>query len=262
MSNLKNENKRVINLYSSGNFLSLSKTKYRSIENPRCKSIIKLNDKMPQIINYSYHISEEENKDEIIKSLKDKILLLEGKIKYLEEKLYEKNKKTIEFQPISFINKFQTINTTNKHEILFKSNKDLSRNKLSNFLKNNSNIKIKRNFSMNNLSENILNGSKDEKKINKKNHNLVRSFSQLEKDRLLRTQIKIHCKERKYSPLIPKIPKKYKGDSINNSSTTVNFSNNITWGTDTKSFTKNQIEEQLNKIKIRTENLLKSCFNM
>ena len=121
---------------------------------------------MPQIINYSYHISKEENKDEIIKSLKDKILLLEGKIKYLEEKLYEKNKKTIEFQPISFINKFQTINTTNKHEILFKSNKDLSRNKLSNFLKNNSNIKIKRNFSMNNLSENILNGSKDEKKIN------------------------------------------------------------------------------------------------
>ena len=261
MSNLKNENKRVINLYSSGNFLSLSKTKYRSIDNPRSKSIIKFNDKMPQIINYSYNISEEENKDEIIKSLKDKILLLEKKIKYLEDKLNETNKKTIEFQPISLINKFETINTVNKEELLFKSNNDLSRNKLSNFLKYNTNIKIKKNFSTNNLS-NFLSGTKDEKKINKKNYNLVRSFSQLEKDRLLRTQIKIHCKERKYSPLIPKIPKKYKGDSINNSSTTVNFSNNITWGTDTKSFTKNQIEEQLNKIKLRTENLLKLCFNM
>ena len=63
MSNLKNENKRVINLYSSGNFLSLSKTKYRSIDSPRSKSNIKFNDKMPQIINYSYHISKEENKD-------------------------------------------------------------------------------------------------------------------------------------------------------------------------------------------------------
>ena len=261
MSNLKNENKRVINLYSSGNFLSLSKTKYRSIDNPRSKCIIKFNDKMPQIINYSYNISEEENKDEIIKSLKDKILLLEKKIKYLEDKLNETNKKTIEFQPISLINKFETINTVNKEELLFKSNNDLSRNKLSNFLKYNTNIKIKKNFSTNNLS-NFLSGTKDEKKINKKNYNLVRSFSQLEKDRLLRTQIKIHCKERKYSPLIPKIPKKYKGDSINNSSTTVNFSNNITWGTDTKSFTKNQIEEQLNKIKLRTENLLKLCFNM
>ena len=44
MSNLKNENKRVINLYSSGNFLSLSKTKYRSIDSPRSKSNIKFND--------------------------------------------------------------------------------------------------------------------------------------------------------------------------------------------------------------------------
>ena len=100
-------------------------------------------------------------------------------------------------------------------------------------------------------------------KKKKKNYNLVRSFSQLEKDRILRTQIKIHCKERKFSPLIPKIPKKYKGDSINNSSTTVNFSNNITWGTETKqSFSKSQFEEQLNKLKFRTENLLKKCFNM
>ena len=112
---------------------------------------------------------------------------------------------------------------------------------------------------MSNLSDNLYTMNQEKKK----NYNLVRSFSQLEKDRILRTQIKIHCKERKFSPLIPKIPKKYKGDSINNSSTTVNFSNNITWGTDTKqSFSKSQFEEQLNKLKFRTENLLKKCFNM
>ena len=249
---INNENKRIINLYSSGNFLNSTKTLFKSIDN----SNYKFNERMPQIFNYSYHISENENKDEIIKKLKKKIIELEEKIKHLEDKLSDKNMKKIEFHPIS--NKFETLDTS-KQEILYKSNVDLSRNNLSYLLKSNSNIKLKKNLNISNSTGNIFEMNRKNKN---KNYNLVRSFSQLEKDRLLRTQIKIHCKERKYSPLIPKIPKKYKGDSINNSSTTVNFSNNITWGTDTKSFTKNQIEEQLNKIKIRTENLLKSCFNM
>ena len=256
MSNFINDKKRIINLYSSGNLLISSKTIFRSIDNSRSKSSFKVNEKIPQIINYSYHLSEEENKNEIIKKLKKKILNLNQKIKNLEEKLKEKNKKKNEIQVNN--NQFETINTI-KQDILFKSNIDLSKNKLNNFLKKNSNIKIKKNLSMSNLSDNVFTINQEKKK----NYNLVRSFSQLEKDRILRTQIKIHCKERKFSPLIPKIPKKYKGDSINNSSTTVNFSNNITWGTETKqSFSKSQFEEQLKKLKFRTENLLKKCFNM
>lgn len=141
MSNFINDKKRIINLYSSGNFLSSSKTIFRSIDNSRSKSSFKVNEKIPQIINYSYHLSEEENKDEIIKKLKEKILHLEQKVKNLEEKLKEKNKKKNEIQVNN--NQFETINTI-KQDILFKSNIDLSRNKLTNFLKKNSNIKIKK----------------------------------------------------------------------------------------------------------------------
>ena len=251
---INNENKRIINLYSSGNFLNSTKTLFKSIDN----SNFKLNEKMPEIFNYSYHISENENKDEIIKKLKEKILELEEKVKNLEDKLIDKNKKKIEFHPISSINKFENLNTS-KQEILYKSNIDLSRNNFSNLLKSNTNIKIKKSLNISNSTGNIFEINRKNKK---KNYNLVRSFSQLEKDRILNTQIKIHCKERKFSPLIPKIPKKYKGESINISSFTFNFNNNIFSGNDSSNFSRYQIEEQLNKIKIRIENLFKKCFKL
>ena len=249
---INNENKRIINLYSSGNFLNSTKTLFKSIDN----SNYKLNEKRPQIFNYSYHISENENKDEIIKKLKKKIIELEEKIKHLEDKLSDKNMKKIEFHPIS--NKFETLDTS-KQEILYKSNVDLSRNNLSYLLKSNSNIKLKKNLNISNSTGNIFEMNRKNKN---KNYNLVRSFSQLEKDRILNTQIKIHCKDRKYSPLIPKIPKKYKGESINLSSFTVNFNNNIFPGYDSNNFSRNQFEEQLNKIKISVENLFKKCFKL
>jgi hypothetical protein len=249
---INNENKRIINLYSSGNFLNSTKTLFKSIDN----SNYKFNERMPQIFNYSYHISENENKDEIIKKLKKKIIELEEKIKHLEDKLSDKNMKKIEFHPIS--NKFETLDTS-KQEILYKSNVDLSRNNLSYLLKSNSNIKLKKNLNISNSTGNIFEMNRKNKN---KNYNLVRSFSQIEKDRILNTQIKIHCKDRKYSPLIPKIPKKYKGESINLSSFTVNFNNNIFPGYDSNNFSRYHFEEQLNKIKIRTENLFKKCFNL
>ena len=194
---INNENKRIINLYSSGNFLNSTKTLFKSIDNYNYK----FNERMPQIFNYSYHISENENKDEIIKKLKKKIIELEEKIKHLEDKLSYKNMKKIEFHPIS--NKFETLDTS-KQEILYKSNVDLSRNNLSYLLKSNSNIKLKKNLNISNSTGNIFEMNRKNKN---KNYNLVRSFSQLEKDRILNTQIKIHCKDRKYSPLIPKYQK-------------------------------------------------------
>ena len=65
---INNENKRIINLYSSGNFLNSTKTMFKSIDN----SNYKLNEKLPLIFNYPYY-----NKDEIIKKLKEKIFKLE-----------------------------------------------------------------------------------------------------------------------------------------------------------------------------------------
>ena len=90
MSHFINDRKKIINC---GKSLSSAKSTFRNIDSGS-KSSFKVNEKIPQIINYSYHISEEENKDEIIKILKEKILFLEQKINNLEEKLtFEKNKK-------------------------------------------------------------------------------------------------------------------------------------------------------------------------
>ena len=95
---------------------------------------------------------------------------------------------------------------------------------------------------------------------NEKKYNLVSRFSQLERDKILNTQINVHFKERKFSPLIPKIQKKYNAESINISSFTFNFNNNIFSGIESNIFPRFQIEEQLKKIK-RIENLFKKCFN-
>ena len=65
---INNENKRIINLYSSGNFLNSTKTMFKSINN----SNYKFNEKLTLIFNYPYY-----NKDEIIKKLKEKIFKLE-----------------------------------------------------------------------------------------------------------------------------------------------------------------------------------------
>ena len=246
MSHFINDRKKIINC---GNSLSSAKSTFRNIDSGS-KSSFKVNEKIPQIINYSYHISEEENKDEIIKILKEKILFLEQKINNLEEKLtFEKNKKKKMIQSIINSKQVKTINTE-KQNILF--NNDLSRNELPNFLKK---TKIKKNLSMRNLFDNRLTLNQEKKK----KYNSGRSLSQLEK----RTQIKVLCKERKFSPLFPKIKINNKVDSITNSLNTLNFSNNSICRIDKKArIIKSQFDEQLNKIKLRTEILLKKCFNM
>lgn len=244
MSHFINDRKKIINC---GYSLSSTKSAFRNIDSGS-KSSFKVNEKIPQIINYSYHISEEENKDEIIKILKEKILFLEQKINGLEEKLsFEKNKKKKMNQSIINSQQVKTINTE-KQNILF--NNDLSRNELPNFLKK---TKIKKNISMRNLFDNRLTLNQEKKK----KYNSGRSLSQLEKN----TQIKVLCKERKFSPLFPKINNKV--DSMTNSLNNLNFNNNSTCRIDKKArFIKSQFDEQLNKIKLRTEILLKKCFNM
>ena len=243
MSHFVNDRKQIINC---GNSLSSAKSTFRNIDSGS-KSSFKVNEKIPQIINYSYHISEEENKDEIIKILKEKILFLEQKINNLEEKLtFEKNKKKKMIQSIINSKQVKTINT--EKQTFF--NNDFSRNKLANLLKKN---KIKKNLSMSNLSDNILTLNQEKKK----KYNSGRSLSQLEK----RTQIKVLCKERKFSPLFPKINNKV--DSMTNSLNNLNFNNNSTCRIDKKArFIRSQFDEQLNKIKLRTEILLKKCFNI
>ena len=150
----------------------------------------------------------------------------------------------------SIINSKQVKTINTEKQTFF--NNDFSRNKLANLLKKN---KIKKNLSMSNLSDNILTLNQEKKK----KYNSGRSLSQLEK----RTQIKVLCKERKFSPLFPKIKINNKVDSITNSLNTLNFSNDSICRIDKKArIIKSQFDEQLNKIKLRTEILLKKCFNM
>ena len=99
------------------------------------------------------------------------------------------------------------------------------------------------------------------RKNEKKKYNLVWSFSQLEREKILNPQINVHFKERKISPLIPKILKKYNAESINISSFTFNFNNHKFSGIDSNIFPRFQIEEQLKNIK-RIENLFKKCFQL
>jgi hypothetical protein len=118
-------------------------------------------------------------------------------------------------------------------------------------------IQIKNSLNFSNSTGNIFEMNR---KNEKKNYNLVWSFSQLEREKILNPQINVHFKERKFSPLIPKIQKKYNAESINISSFTFNFNNNIFSGIESNIFPRFQIEEQLKKIK-RIENLFKKCFN-
>ncbi len=106
-------------------------------------------------------------------------------------------------------------------------------------------IQIKNSLNFSNSTGNIFEMNR---KNEKKNYNLVWSFSQLEREKILNPQINVHFKERKISPLIPKIHKKYNAESINISSFTFNFNNNIFSGIESNIFPRFQIEEQLKKI--------------
>ena len=91
MSIAKNKSfKSIFNLYSSGNFLK-TKTKLMTIEKSP-----DLQYKSTNIISKTpKNIHSLNNKDEVIKELKDKIIILEEKIRLLENKLKSKKKKRI-----------------------------------------------------------------------------------------------------------------------------------------------------------------------
>ena len=82
-NNEKNAN-QLINFCSSGNFLNLSKIKYIPIDKSLKLNKIKLSKKDPQL-NNSESNNNEKSKDEIIKQLKERIFILENKLKLLEK---------------------------------------------------------------------------------------------------------------------------------------------------------------------------------
>ena len=109
----KNKNNKInINFYSTGKFLNLNKPKFLSLNNQSDKSI------KNKVFNTNNHnisqdispfetitkITENNSKDEIIKALKDRITILENKVKLLEKENNEK---------ISNVNEYNNLNLSN-----------------------------------------------------------------------------------------------------------------------------------------------------
>ena len=84
-NNIKEKNKnQLINFCSTGNFLNLSKIKYIPIDKSVKLNKIKISKKDSQA-NNSESNNIEKSKDEIIKELKERIIILENKLKLLEK---------------------------------------------------------------------------------------------------------------------------------------------------------------------------------
>ena len=111
--NKNNKNNKInINFYSTGKFLNLNKPKFLSLNNQSDKSI------KNKVFNTNNHnisqdispfetitkITENNSKDEIIKALKDRITILENKVKLLEKENNEK---------ISNVNEYHNLNLSN-----------------------------------------------------------------------------------------------------------------------------------------------------
>ena len=158
MSKLKKRNKIDINFYSTGNFLNLDKPKLLSIdksEKNNLKKIKKTNHNISEDISYLETITkqtENSSKDEIIKVLKERLTILENKVKILEK---ENNDN---------IKKINLLNLSNGH---------IDEKKRIGFIHNKLNLKLGKNKSQKkilnilNLSRNIDNDNS--KKIYKRN---------------------------------------------------------------------------------------------
>jgi hypothetical protein len=245
MSLSKNKSfKSIFNLYSSGNFINLSKTKLMTIEkspdlkkNKSTKNIIS---KTPKNLNFI------NNKDEIIKELRNKIVILEEKIKILENQLL-KNKQH-EF-------KCHTLSRTT-------SLKDIKSN-FNNVFSKNKNIRNKNNFNTINTDK-IFKSQPKKNKIYKKSNSSSseknKNYSNIKKERLLKTDIKVNSNSNKFKnfKFIPKIPKKINTDmnfslSMNNS---INYIKQ-----EIKNNSNLILKQKLNNIKERTEKIIKKCLN-
>ncbi len=246
MSLSKNKSfKTIFNLYSSGNFINLSKTKLMTIEKSpdlkKYKSTKNMISKTPKNLNFIT------NKDEIIKELKDKIVILEEKIKILENQLL-KNKQ-YEF-------KCHTLSHTN-------SLKDI-KNNFNDIFSKNKNSRNKNYFNTINTNKVSKSEPKKKNKIYKKSNSssseINKNYSTIKKERLLKTDIKINSNSKKIKTFkfIPKIPKKVNTD-INFS---LSMNNSINYIKEEINNNSNLIlKQKLNNIKNRTETIIKKCLN-
>ena len=201
MSKLKRKSKLDINFYSTGTFLNLQKPKLLSIDKSE-----KYNIKNIKIKNTNHNISEDisnletiskqtenNSKDEIIKVLKERLTILENKVKVLEKENND-NIKKLNLLNLSHghINEKKRIGDINKKiKLNLKLGKNNSKKKILNILnlsRNISNDNSKVIYNKNNcfnsfeiLNDNNLFNNKQKNKINFMNIFNVNNINELEK---------------------------------------------------------------------------------
>ena len=188
MSKLKRKSKIDINFYSTGTFLNLNKPKLLSINKSE-----KYNIKNIKIKSTNHNISEDisnletitkltenSSKDEIIKALKERLTILENKVKILEKENSDNIKKinSLNLSHGNIDEKKRIEFFQKKHKLNLKLSKNQNKKKILNFLNpsrniNNNNYKtlynkniVFKSFeSLNNNNNNYLN-DKQKNKIN------------------------------------------------------------------------------------------------
>ena len=248
MSIAKNKSfKSIFNLYSSGNFLK-TKTKLMTIEkSPDLKY------KSTNIISKTpKNIHSLNNKDELIKELKDKIIILEEKIRLLENKLKSKKKNELRINHLSQNNSLKDIRSFMKKNSFYEN----PINKISRNYSNENSFNTINTYKIYNINPSKY--SNTIKKYRNTSSNINKNFLTIEKDRLLKTEIKLNANLNKNLKYIPKIPKKVHSD-VNVSLSSSNSLNIIKQ--DLKNDFNLTLKERLENIKTRTENIIKSCLN-
>lgn len=248
MSIVKNKSfKSIFNLYSSGNFLK-TKTKLMTIEkSPDLKY------KSTNIISKTpKNIHSLNNKDEVIKELKDKIIILEEKIRLLENKLKSKKKNELRINHLSQNNSLKDIRSFMKKNSFYEN----PINKISRNYSNENSFNTINTYKIYNINPSKY--SNTIKKYRNTSSNINKNFLTIEKDRLLKTEIKLNANLNKNLKYIPKIPKKVHSD-VNVSLSSSNSLNIIKQ--DLKNDFNLTLKERLENIKTRTENIIKSCLN-
>ena len=202
MSIAKNKSfKSIFNLYSSGNFLK-TKTKLMTIEkSPDLKY------KSTNIISKTpKNIHSLNNKDEVIKELKDKIIILEEKIRLLENKLKSKKKNELRINHLSQNNSLKDIRSFMKKNSFYEN----PINKISRNYSNENSFNTINTYKIYNINPSKY--SNTIKKYRNTSSNINKNFLTIEKDRLLKTEIKLNANLNKNLKYIPKIPKKVHSD--------------------------------------------------
>jgi len=300
MSNLHNKNKLYINFRSSNEIFNMNKPKLLSIGKSYNIKNLKLNNSNHNISQETYveenktRQTESSRKDEIIRVLKERLTVLEKKVKILEKENTENN--NISFSKKNKKNNFNTPKLNmkiklfkNKSNFLELSKKFLTKknnfsitnlNKTNEEKKNNSrnrNINFlntinNTDYSITSLSHYKVNNSASKLKL--KNNNSMLSYHNSKRKiylNVLKKKIKnnISIESGKTIPKIPNI-KKHKKKSYGNNlekseydckndfskinSSKINYNNNFIILRNDNSL--GDIKSKLENIKIRTKNLL------